>query len=141
LPATLIAVTITLAALGLPSLSPASLIAITIAHVVAVAITITIAIALVALTRPPPLLPLLSLLSPLPLSSHTTLVNDAIALFIALALFITCHPYCLCHPLATLALFVAVLALIIRCILSSFVVTRHRGCVVVNALLPATARL
>jgi hypothetical protein len=120
--------------LALPSLLPASLVTITIAHVVAVAI----AIALIAVACPPPSSPLLLPLLPSPSSSHL-LVADAIALFVPLTLFITRHPYPRCHPLAVLALFVA--ALIIRHMLSSFVVTRHHGCVVVDALLPATAHL
>jgi hypothetical protein len=113
----------------LPFLLPATLVPITIAHIVAVAVII----ALVAVACLPPSLSLL--LPPLSLPSllHATLVANAIALFVA------CHPYCHCHRLNTLALFIA--ALIIRRMLSSFVAARHCGCVVIIALLPATAHL
>jgi hypothetical protein len=78
---------------------PTSLVTIAITHIVAV----TIAIALVAVNHLPPLLPLLLLPKPTLSLSHSTLVADAIALFIALALFVTRHPYPHCHCLATLA--------------------------------------
>jgi hypothetical protein len=83
-------------------LSPASLVTITITHVVAV----DVAIALVAVNRLPPSLP--SLLPPKPsLSlSHSTLVANAIARFTPLALSVTRHPYPYRHCLATLTLFV-----------------------------------
>ena len=85
-----------------PSLSPASLVTITITHVIAV----DVAIALVAVNRLPPSLP--SLLPPKPSLSllHSTLVANAIARFIPLALFVTRHPYPHRHRLAALTLFV-----------------------------------
>jgi hypothetical protein len=88
--------------LTLPSLLPASLFAIAITHIVAFTITIT----LVVINHPPPLSP--SLLPPKPLLSlsHSTLVADAVALFVALALFATRHSYPHCHCLATLPPFV-----------------------------------
>jgi hypothetical protein len=102
-----------------------------IAHVIIVAVAVTIA--LVAIACPPP--SLLLLFPPLPLPSllHATLLANAIALFIAR------HPYCHRHCFAALVLFAA--AHIIHRTLSSFVVTRHCGCVVVNARSPATACL
>jgi hypothetical protein len=83
-------------------LSPASLVTVTINHVVA----ITVAVALVAVNRLPPLLP--SLLPPKPLlySLHYTLFANAIGRFIPLALFVTHHPYPHRHRLAALTLFV-----------------------------------
>jgi hypothetical protein len=77
----------------LPFSSPSSLIVVTIAHVGTV--TIAIAIALVANARPPPLLPLPSLLSPLPSLLHATLIANATALA-TLALPVARHPL-RCH--------------------------------------------
>jgi hypothetical protein len=82
----------------LPSLSPASLVAVAIARVV----DVTVAINLVAAACPPPLSPLLLPLKPSLSLSHSTLVTNTIAL----TLFIAHHPYCHCHCLPTLALFV-----------------------------------
>jgi hypothetical protein len=87
----------------LPYLSPASLVTITVTHV----IVVTVAIALVAVNRLPPSLP--SLLPPKPslsLSHDSTLVTNTIARFIPLALFVTRHPYPHRHRLAALTLFV-----------------------------------
>jgi hypothetical protein len=93
--------------LALPSLLPTSLVAIAIAHDVAVAITV--AIILDAVTCLPPLLPSLVPPAPLPFLWHTTLIANAITLFVPLALFFAHHPYCRCHRLAALALFLTAL--------------------------------
>jgi hypothetical protein len=114
-------------------LLPASIIAITIAHVGAIAVDIAIAIG--AIARPLPSSPLPSLLSPSPSSSHATLVANAMTLA-TLALLVAQHPLC-CHHCPALAIFIV--ALIIVCMLSLFIVARCRGCVVTHALLPATA--
>jgi len=86
----------------LPSSSPASLVTLTINHIVAV----IIANALVAVNHLPPSLP--SLLPPKPsLSSlHSTLIANAIARFIPVALFTTRHPYPHRHHLAALTLLI-----------------------------------
>jgi hypothetical protein len=86
----------------LPSLSPASLVTITITHLVAV----TIAITLVTVNHLPPLLPSLLPAKPSLYSSHSTLVANAIARCIPLALFITRHSYPHRHCLAAFTLFV-----------------------------------
>jgi hypothetical protein len=107
-------------------LSPSSLVPVAIAHVV----DIVIAIALVAVAHPPPLL------LPLTTLSHATLIANAMALANS-ALFAARHLIAVTIALATLALFIA--GLIIRRMLSLFVVALHRGCVVIDALLLATA--
>jgi hypothetical protein len=97
-------------------LSPASLITVTITHVVAVTVTI----ALVAVNRLAPLLP--SLLPPKPSlsSSHSTLVANAIACFITRALFVTRHPFPHRHHLAALTLFSHMLLSLVDCFVFTF---------------------
>jgi hypothetical protein len=114
--------------LPLASLSPASLVAITITHIIAFANTI----ALIAIARLSPSLPLL--LPPLPLPSllHATLVANAMA-HATLTLFIARHPHCCHHQPCH--------AIIICHMLSAFIIACHRGQVVVDALLPATTCL
>jgi len=111
-----------LAAVGIASLPPATLITIAIAlatltlalfvarqprhHHHRPAVAITIAIALVAINHLPPSLPLLLPPKPLLSSSHSTLVDNAIARFIPLTLFVTLHPYPHQHCLVALTLFI-----------------------------------
>jgi hypothetical protein len=90
LPATLIAVIIALAApaLPLPSLSSTSLVAITITYIFAFAVAITH----VTVDCPAPLSPLLLPPSSSPSSSHATLVANAMARA-AFALFVSHCPH------------------------------------------------
>jgi hypothetical protein len=59
---------------------------------------------------------------------HATLVPNAILLVVALALFVGCYPHCITIALSTIPLFVT--AIIIRRMLSLFVIAHHRGHVV-----------